>query len=56
MRVVEAEVTCTLVDSTTTREQWRLVTSLLDADRYPASELITLYHERRQAEWDRIRD
>ncbi|PNE39526.1 hypothetical protein AOB60_00880 [Streptomyces noursei] len=50
VRVVEAEVTRTLADGTTTREQWRLLTSLLDPDRYPAGELVTLYHERWQTE------
>ncbi|WP_053729748.1 transposase [Streptomyces sp. WM6378] len=29
---------------------WRLITSLLDADRYPAHELIELYHRRWEAE------
>jgi hypothetical protein len=50
VRVVEADVTVTLADGTVRREQWRLLTSLLDATRYPAAELITLYHERWQAE------
>jgi hypothetical protein len=39
-------VTVTWADGTTSREQWRLVTSLLDHRRYPASELIDLYHRR----------
>ncbi|WP_405575263.1 transposase [Streptomyces sp. NBC_01167] len=50
IRVIEADVTVTLADGTVRREQWRLLTSLLDAARYPATELITLYHERWQAE------
>jgi Insertion element 4 transposase N-terminal/Transposase DDE domain len=50
VRIVEAEVTRTLADGTTTHEQWRLLTSLLDADRYPAHELVELYHERWQCE------
>jgi hypothetical protein len=50
VRVVEADVTVTLADGTVRREQWRLLTSLLDTTRYPASELISLYHERWQAE------
>ncbi|MFG2639352.1 IS4 family transposase, partial [Streptomyces sp. NPDC048362] len=50
VRVIEAQVTVTLADGTVRHEQWRLLTSLLDATRYPAAELITLYHERWQAE------
>ncbi|MFK0297509.1 IS4 family transposase [Streptomyces sp. NPDC090442] len=50
VRVVEAWITLTLADGTTRREQWRLVTSLTDPQRYPGTELVTLYHERWQAE------
>jgi hypothetical protein len=50
VRIIEAWVTITWADGTTTREQWRLLTSLLDHRRYPASELIDLYHRRWQAE------
>ncbi|MCT9933427.1 IS4 family transposase, partial [Planotetraspora sp. A-T 1434] len=50
VRIVEARITVTLADGTVRREQWRLVTSLTDHDRYPASELVELYHERWQAE------
>jgi hypothetical protein len=50
VRVIEADVTLTLADGTVRHEQWRLLTSLLDATRYPATELIALYHERWQAE------
>jgi hypothetical protein len=50
VRVIEATVTITLADGTTRREQWRLLTSLLDPTRYPARELVELYHERWQAE------
>ncbi len=50
VRVIEAAVTITLADGTTRREQWRLLTSLLDPTRYPARELVDLYHERWQAE------
>jgi hypothetical protein len=50
VRVVEAWITVTLADGTTRREPWRLVTSLLDAERYPARELVDLYHRRWQAE------
>jgi hypothetical protein len=50
VRVVEAQITLTLADGTARREQWRLITSLLDHARYPADQLVTLYHERWQAE------
>jgi Insertion element 4 transposase N-terminal/Transposase DDE domain len=50
VRIIEAVVTRTLADGTTTTSQWRLVTSLLDHTRYPAAELVALYHERWQAE------
>jgi IS5 family transposase len=50
VRIIEAWVTITWADGTTSREQWRLVTSLLDHRRYPAGELVTLYHRRWQAE------
>ncbi|MEZ0077527.1 IS4 family transposase, partial [Planotetraspora sp. GP83] len=50
VRVIETHITVTLADGTVRREQWRLVTSLLDHTRYPAPELVDLYHERWQAE------
>ncbi|WP_307812915.1 transposase [Micromonospora coerulea] len=50
VRVIEAQVTVTLADTKVRREQWRLVASLLDHSRYPAHELVDLYHERWQAE------
>jgi hypothetical protein len=50
VRIVEAWVTVTWVDGTITREQWRLVTSLLDHRRYPASALVELYHRRWQVD------
>ncbi|MFJ5157517.1 IS4 family transposase [Streptomyces sp. NPDC088353] len=50
VRIVEARMTVTLADGTRRTELWRLMTSLLDADRYPAQELIALYHRRWQAE------
>ncbi|RXS65050.1 hypothetical protein EST92_30165, partial [Streptomyces sp. TM32] len=50
VRVIEAWITVTLADGTTRREPWRLVTSLLEAERYPARELIDLYHRRWQIE------
>jgi hypothetical protein len=50
VRVIEAWITVTLADGTTRSEPWRLVTSLLDHERYPARELVELYHRRRQVE------
>lgn len=49
VRVVECEITI----STTAGRQtgvYRLATTLLDPDRYPAAELITLYHQRWEIE------
>ncbi|MDI1466444.1 transposase, partial [Catellatospora sp. KI3] len=37
-------------DGTTRTEPWRLITSLLDHTRYPATELVDLYHQRWQIE------
>jgi hypothetical protein len=50
VRVIEAEITVTLPDGSARTEQWRLLTSLLDHARYPARELVALYHQRWQAE------
>ncbi|UIX28541.1 IS4 family transposase [Streptomyces sp. GQFP] len=50
VRIIEAWVTVSLEDGTQRTELWRLITSLLDADRYPALELIELYHRRWEAE------
>jgi hypothetical protein len=50
VRIIEATVTITLADGTVRHEQWRLITSLLDHTRYPAHELVALYHERWQVE------
>src|SRR5262249_18275815 len=49
-RVIPAAGTIALTDATASREQWRLITSLLDPARHPARELVALYHERWQAE------
>ncbi|MBT8227826.1 MAG: transposase [Dactylosporangium sp.] len=46
VRIVEAWVSVTWADGTTTRERWRLVTSLLDHRRYPAADLVELYNRR----------
>lgn len=50
VRIIETQVTVTLADGTVRHEQWRLITSLLEHSRYPARELVDLYHERWQAE------
>ncbi|MGH3158523.1 MAG: hypothetical protein ACRDNF_18390, partial [Streptosporangiaceae bacterium] len=50
VRVIEAAITITLADGTTRTGQWRLLTSLPGHSRYPAAELVALYHERWQAE------
>ncbi|WP_164836517.1 IS4 family transposase [Actinacidiphila soli] len=50
VRIIEAWITVTYSDGTVRREQWRLATSLTDHTRYPARELVDLYHERWQIE------
>lgn len=46
VRVITAHVAVTCHDGTRYGDQYRLVTTLLDPRRYPAQELIGLYHER----------
>ncbi|WP_331719102.1 IS4 family transposase (plasmid) [Streptomyces sp. NBC_00289] len=50
VRVIEATLAVTLADGTVRTEQWRLITNLLDPVRFPAAELVELYHRRWQAE------
>lgn len=50
MRVIEAAVVVRLADGTVRREQWRLVTSLLDHVRWPAAAVVEVYHRRWQVE------
>jgi Insertion element 4 transposase N-terminal/Transposase DDE domain len=50
VRIVEAWITVTYADGTVHAEQWRLITSLLEHVRYPAADLVGLYHERWQVE------
>ena len=50
VRIIEADLTMTGADGTRVRDQYRLITSLLDHDRYPAGELVRLYHERWEIE------
>ncbi|WP_405959012.1 transposase [Streptomyces sp. NBC_00868] len=46
VRVVEAQITVTCEDGTTFSGSYRLVTTLTDARRYPASGLVRLYRQR----------
>jgi hypothetical protein len=50
VRVITAHVLVTCHDGTRYGDDYRLVTTLLDARRYPAEALTTLYHERWQHE------
>ncbi|WP_406300845.1 IS4 family transposase (plasmid) [Embleya sp. NBC_00888] len=50
VRIVEATVVVRFADGSRRTEPWRLVTSLIDHRRYPAGELVTLYHERWEVE------
>ncbi|WNI34506.1 transposase (plasmid) [Streptomyces sp. ITFR-6] len=46
VRIIEAQVSITCTDDSTFDGSYRLVTTLLDARRYPADHLVRLYHER----------
>ncbi|MEY9839244.1 hypothetical protein [Streptacidiphilus sp. EB103A] len=48
--MIEARVAVTLADGTRHTELWRLLTNLLDDQRYPAVDLLEPYHRRWQAE------
>ncbi|WP_374992795.1 transposase [Streptomyces lydicus] len=48
--MIEGTLTVTLADGTVRTEQWRRITNLLDPVKYPATELVDLYHRRWQAE------
>jgi Insertion element 4 transposase N-terminal/Transposase DDE domain len=50
LRVIDAEVTVTLGDRRRRTGRYRLVTTLADHRRYPAPELIGLYHQRWEIE------
>ena len=49
VRVIDAQITVRTSDGTHT-SGYRLITTLLDPQRYPAGELITLYHQRWEVE------
>ncbi|MFE3003477.1 IS4 family transposase, partial [Nocardia sp. NPDC059246] len=50
IRVIEAEVSVRATDGRSTTTSLRLITTLLDHQRYPAAELAELYHRRWEAE------
>jgi hypothetical protein len=50
VRIIEALITVTGADGSRRSEHYRLVTTLLDPERYPAAELIELYHQRWEIE------
>jgi hypothetical protein len=49
-RVVEVTITVTTSDGDTRTSSMRLLTTLLDAHRYPATDLVRLHHQRWEAE------
>jgi hypothetical protein len=50
VRIIEADLDVHGADGTRTGDSYRLITTLLDWRRYPAGELIRLYHERWEIE------
>jgi hypothetical protein len=50
LRIIDAQVTVTTGDGIRLGGQYRLATTLLDHRRYPAAELVALYHERWEIE------
>ncbi|MCI0687379.1 MAG: IS4 family transposase, partial [Sporichthyaceae bacterium] len=50
VRIIEADLTVTGADGSRVRQRYRLVTTLLDHRRFPAADLICLYHERWEIE------
>lgn len=50
VRVIEAEMTVSGADGSQARDSYRLITTLLDHERYPAGALLRLYHERWEIE------
>ncbi|MEV5887325.1 transposase [Streptomyces sp. NPDC052020] len=46
VRVIDANIPVTCVDRTVFTGYYRLVTTLTNADRYPATSLVGLYHQR----------
>jgi hypothetical protein len=50
VRIIEAELTMSGADGSRVRDSYRLITTLRDHRRYPASVLVRLYHERWEIE------
>jgi hypothetical protein len=50
VRIIEADLAMSGADGTRVADRYRLITTLLDADRFPAPALIRLYHERWEIE------
>jgi hypothetical protein len=50
VRIIDAELTVTGADGSRIGDRYRLITTLLDHDHYPATELVRLYHERWEIE------
>jgi hypothetical protein len=50
VRIIEALITVTGADGSRRSEHYRLVTTLLDPERYPATDLLDLYHQRWEIE------
>lgn len=50
VRIVEADVTMSGADGSRVGDRYRLVTTLLDPQHYPAEALVRLYHERWEIE------
>ncbi len=50
VRIIEADLLITGTDGSRIGDRYRLITTLLDHRRYPAAELIQLYHERWEIE------
>jgi hypothetical protein len=50
VRIIEVDVTMRGADGTQVGDRYRLITTLLDAGRFPAKALVGLYHERWEIE------
>jgi Insertion element 4 transposase N-terminal/Transposase DDE domain len=50
VRIIEADVTMTGADGSRIHDRYRLITTLLDHRRFPAADLVALYHERWEIE------
>lgn len=50
VRMIEAEVSVSGRDGSRVHDRYRLITTLLDHERYPAGDLVAVYHERWEIE------